>query len=317
MFRSLFSGRFPNSRRAKRDSQRARKRLGLESLERRELMAGDLPSLKIDNFLPQGSINGLYDNHVVLAGDFDKNGFADVLYIHKQSGQNRLVLNQGNGQFSNRDDSLPRGLVNGLYDNHVVLAGDFDKNGYADVLYVHKESGQNRLILNQGNGQFSIRDDFLPRGYVNGLYDNNVALAGDFDKNGFADVLYLHKESGQNRLVLNQGNGQFSVRDDSLPRGFVNGLYDNHVVLAGDFDRNGYADVLYVHKESGQNRLVLNQGNGRFSTRDNLFPQANVNQLYNAHFAIAGDFHRVGNWQMIYLNKQTGAKSAGGPESVR
>lgn len=319
MLRSLLSGFLsypsrPNSNsstggnakaRRKPQSHKKSRALRLESLEIRELMAGD-SSGPIDDYLPRGSVNGLHDNHFVVAGDFDKNGLADVLYINKQSGQNRAVLNQGNGQFVNRDDFFPRGSINGLYDNHFVLAGDFDSNGLADVLYFHKQSGQNRLVLNLGNGQFTNRDNLVPAGLINGLYDNHVVVAGDFDRNGLADVLYINKQSGQNRLALNLGNGQFTNRDDFVPRGSINGLYDNHIALAGDFDRNGFADVLYIHKETGQNRFIFNYGNGQFAAPDNVLPTGYVNQLYAKHYVVAGDFDRDGDAELIYINKETG-----------
>src|SRR5262245_3933098 len=106
--------------------------LHLESLERREMMAIDLSAPVVDDLLPRGSINQLYDNHFLLVGDCDHNGYSDVLIIDKPSCANRLVLNNGDGQFVNRDDLLPRGSINQLYDNDFVVAGDFDGNGYAD-----------------------------------------------------------------------------------------------------------------------------------------------------------------------------------------
>ena len=66
--------------------------LRFEKLERREVMDGDLSSPVVDNLIPQGAINGLYDNNFLLAGDFDHNGYADLLYINAQSGANESIL---------------------------------------------------------------------------------------------------------------------------------------------------------------------------------------------------------------------------------
>ena len=281
--------------------------LSFESLEKRDLMASDLSYGPVDNFLPVGAVNQLYENYNVVAGDFDKNGLSDVLYVHKETGYNRLVRNLGNGQFSSRDDFLPRGSVNHLRDQYFALAGDFDRNGYCDFLYIHKETGYNRLVRNLGLGQFSNRDNFLPQSSVNHLRDQYFVLAGDFDNNAHCDFLYIHKETGYNRLVRNLGLGQFSNRDNFLPQSSVNHLRDQYFVLAGDFRSNGFCDVLYVHKETGYNRLVQNHGNGQFSNRDDRLPQGAVNHLYNSHYTVAGNFDRDGDSDLIYIHKETGA----------
>jgi Ca2+-binding RTX toxin-like protein len=281
------------------------RRLKLESLERRELMAADMAWPIMDNFIPANEAPERAENNFVLAGDFDGNGLSDVAYINKANGENRTLLNHGNGQFVRRDSMFEIGAVNGMYDNNFAIAGDFNGDRVTDLAFIHKGHGGNRVLLSDG-GRYTVRDGWLETGAINGMYDNNFVLAGDFDGNGFADIAFIHKGHGGNRTLQNLGDGRFTVRDGAFPTGAINGMYDNNLVVAGDFNGDGRADLLFVHKEHGGNRMVLSRGDWNFEVVDGSVPPGAVNGMFDQNFAVAGNFDQNPDAELLFINKSSG-----------
>ena len=277
------------------------------------------PKSLFDDLVPLGVINDLEDSHRLVAGDFDGNGRTDLAYVDIESGNNRIIFNQSDWNFVPQDNVWPAGAVNQIGGERFVLAGDFDGNGRSDLLYFHKETGENRAVFSKTDGTFESRDGLIPLAMINGLRETYLVVAGDFDNNGFDDLLYVHKETGENRVVFNQGNGlsqgnaEFSVGDNFVPRGAINDLRENYFLVAGDFDGNGFCDLLYIHKNTGTNRALLNlgnglsQGNGEFATRDDFLAPGAVNDLFDRHLVAAGDFDGNGDSDFIYVHKTTGA----------
>jgi hypothetical protein len=138
--------------------------------------------------------------HVVGTGDFNGDGRSDILWRH-DSGLIVDWLGQPNGSLRDNGSSF---LVNPGNQWQVAGTGDFNGDGRTDILWRH-DSGVVVDWLGQSNGSFvDNASNFL----VNPGTHWNVADVGDFNGDGFADILWRH-DTGLIVDWLGQANGSF------------------------------------------------------------------------------------------------------------
>ncbi|MFK7893051.1 MAG: FG-GAP repeat domain-containing protein [Granulosicoccus sp.] len=176
--------------------------------------------------------------------------------------QNRLLVNDGSGQFSEATDRLPAMLDNSAG----MAAGDINADGHVDLIVGNL--GQNRALLNNGHGFFTDETaSILPP-----LEDSTrKVVLGDADGDGDLDLLVGNSRGEQNRLYLNDGTGVFTdATQASLPFDESTStdvdLFDFNGDGALDIFLTNVGDFVFNHGFLGEpNRLLLNDGYGRFS----------------------------------------------------
>lgn len=215
-------------------------------------------------------------------GDFDNDGWTDI-YI-TNFGPNVLLRNLGGGRFEdltkkagvgdarwstsaafadvNNDGLLDLYVANYLdfsYQNH-VQCGDINLPSYChpDVY----QAVPNSFYLNQGN--LTFKEASAAAGLVP---DNPAAgkslgvLFFDMDNDGDLD-LYVANDSTANYLFENVENGKF--RDVSVVSGAAynrDGQTEAGMgVDGGDFDGNGFEDLIVTHLDFETNTLYSNSG---------------------------------------------------------
>jgi hypothetical protein len=190
-----------------------------------------------------------------------------------------LYRNDGNGRFT--DVTVEAGVTNTGHFGIGVAAGDYDSDGWVDLLVTNY--GRNTLYRNRGNGTF---EDVTERAGLAapGIYTSAVWF--DFDNNGTLDLFIGHfvhyskdlerecKTDGvyhycyplsydpwPSKLYKNNGNGTFS--DVSNVSGI--GKYPGKTfgAVAVDIDGDGYLD-LFVANDSVPNFLFHNKRDGTF-----------------------------------------------------
>ncbi|MEM7198893.1 MAG: VCBS repeat-containing protein [Planctomycetota bacterium] len=201
----------------------------------------------------------------IAATDVDGDGDLDLLLGNgsgrypRSEEQNRLYLNDGAGTFQDvTAASLPPDREFTLS----VAAGDVDGDGDRDLLYgvggVVGSGSENRLLLGRGDGTFvgasTLR--FPPDGDISA----DVA-ASDVDADGDLDLVLANVQA-QNRLYLNQGQGDFvDATDGRMP---MDTDWSN-AVAAGDVDGDGDDDLVVPSTTPPGTRLYLNDGRGTFA----------------------------------------------------
>jgi predicted nucleotidyltransferase len=188
--------------------------------------------------------------------DFDNDGKLDLMITGAKAdgtGMMQLWRNLGAGSFANVNVA-----VTALQDSSIAW-GDYDNDGYADVLV----SGLNSTLTpvcelwrNQRNGTFANSGAVLP-----GVYNGSVAW-GDFNNDGKLDILVTGLDSKQHpvtQVLQNMGNGLFlKVSSAPTPVSYSS-------VAVGDFDNDGNLDILLTGLTS--NNVPVTQiwrGNGAF-----------------------------------------------------
>ncbi len=194
--------------------------------------------------------------------DYDNDGNLDLLLTGQKPGggpASELYRNMGDGTLSAAGSP-----VAGAYNGSVDI-GDFDNDGYVDVLlsgYVSYSTGPiTRVYRNLGNGQFASIITNIP-----GVYQSAVAWA-DYDGDGRLDILVTGSTNGaasgaMTRLYRNAGAGRFIEQATVLPAVF------NGAVAWGDYDNDGDLDLVLsgtTTNSASLTGLYRNDGAGNFT----------------------------------------------------
>jgi len=185
------------------------------------------------------------------AADIDGDGDSDLLV--NNSGQSRLLINDGSGTFGDQTSSrLP------LLDDTLVDAVFGDVDGDTDLdLALASVFGQNRIFINDGTGVFS--DETLSRLPFDAAQSMAVKLR-DLDGDDDLDMVVANRD-GRNRILINDGSGNFA--DESILRlpADMDPSFDLEVA---DLNGDGTPDLL-IANQGTQNRLLANNGLGVFN----------------------------------------------------
>ncbi|MFY7795468.1 MAG: FG-GAP-like repeat-containing protein, partial [Chitinophagaceae bacterium] len=161
-----------------------------------------------------------------------------------------------------------------------TLIGDFNNDGYPDVIQLKNLKRSIRVNLNDRAGGF-VSNDLVNFGYYTALNDIGLSLAqGDFNRDGNQDIVFA---TVSKVLILHgDGLGGFSG----------NVVYEfNSIssVKVGDFNRDGLHDIL-VASETGTVSVLLGDGFGLFTAG----PSVNLGFMSRSPLAV-GDFNKDGN----------------------
>lgn len=146
--------------------------------------------------------------------DFDRDGDFDV-YISNNPAGNRLEVNQGNESFINEAAERACDVLDFSWAATWI---DFDNDGWEDlhvcVEPFWNQPGLDRFLVNEG-GQFSNGNSF---GFNQAFGTSHAAAYGDFNNDGFADLLVGRYAPNTVALYRNQavGGHYLKVRCDGV-----------------------------------------------------------------------------------------------------
>jgi hypothetical protein len=264
---NLFSG---NSVTAVPSDARMKNLIRIDTPAEHSLFFGNsfsnLTGRTIGNQIEAGVVGTIIDPaaiRVVLA-DFNGDGRDDWFVSWNASGQNYLYRQNGNGTFTRLVNPITPTGINGSPDN--LLSGDFNKDGYADVLFHWKSTGTNRLYLS--NALISFDEVLDPMNVSNVGGNPDDALTGDFNGDGYTDVFFFWRQPGTNRSYYGGVGGAFSERLNPIAVTAINGTPSK--VLVGNFDGgDAKSDLLFFWGSNGTNRFFYGTGTGSFAKVEN------------------------------------------------
>ncbi len=252
----------------------------------------------------------------VAVGDYNGDGFEDFFATTSQdNGKNLLYRN--NGDFTFTEVGEAAGIANGNDASNAsadALWFDYNNDGRLDLLVVR--FGHSLLFENLGDGTFR---DVSTRAGLNQQYLNSiVAIAFDYDRDGYLDILFGNyfqpvnlfnpstphffpesfetaNNGGGVTLYHNNGDGTFTEVTDKA------GLRCSGWVLDlghADVDHDG-DDDLYVAVDFGQDRFFVNNGDGTFSDMTEKTIGVDTKKGMNADW---GDFNNDGLFDVYVTN---------------
>ncbi|MCE2399394.1 CRTAC1 family protein [Candidatus Poribacteria bacterium] len=227
------------------------------------------------------------------AGDIDNDGDLD-LYVCN-FGQDTLYQNNGDGTFT--DITKAAGIDNSLWGIAAVFL-DYDLDGDLDIFvvnyliyqlsmpvttykgivgYGHPRSYEGTadvLYRNNGDGTFTNVADIA--GLVNPSEGRGMAaVVCDYDNDRFPDI-YVANDTGRNFLYHNNRDGTFTDESLFLGVGYdENGVAEGSMgVDVGDYNRDGWFDIIVANSEKATLYKLQNLGDGDF-----FFEEATVESL--------------------------------------
>jgi hypothetical protein len=197
----------------------------------------------------------------VAVGDFDGNGWQDLVTANEFMNQFTVLLGNGDGTFASPlsytlgDDPLH------YYYPFSVAVGDFDGDGQQDIVSANHVVdewtgipvfGDVTVMLGNGDGAFAPAVS-----YPVGDWPWSVAV-GDFNRDGRQDLVTANQVTANQgyddvTVLLGNGDGTFAAA-----RSYPAGDYPNSVAV-GDFDGNGWQDLVTANIRSDDVTVLINQ----------------------------------------------------------
>ncbi len=231
--------------------------------------------------------NGYKQSFSSTWADFNKDGHIDLYVVNDRCiWPNVLFINNGDGTFTDSSASSNSDLAVSAMSSTV---GDADNDNDLDI-YVTDGTPGNHLLENVDNGIFQ---DLFPNSGTEVYQNCWGANWVDYDNDGWKDLYVCSSFPGVslNNLLVNDGTGELSNSTDIIPMNSEN----SYSVSKGDYNNDGFHDLLVLNKAPSNSLLLRNTGNntnafvkisleGTVSNKDAAGTEITVFADGNSHF---------------------------------
>lgn len=219
-------------------------------------------------------------NFAFAVGDFNRDGIVDLYCVKRSntgSGKLEVHILNGASNYQNFLLQTPTPIAVADAANFVFAVGDFNNDGIADLFCLKRtNAASGRLEVHVLNGATNFQSFLLQTGTPIAAADAaaNFAFAvGEFNRDGRQDLICLKKtNTGTGKLEAHILSGANNYQSFLLQLGCAISSADaaaNFVFAAGDFNRDGVADVYALKRtNSGTGRLEVHILNGSTASAD-------------------------------------------------
>ena len=234
------------------------------------------------------------DWQVAATGDFNGDGRVDILWRSTSTGAIADWLGTASGGFAGNGANSTSSIATAW---QVAGIGDFNGDGRSDILWRNPTTGQIADWLGTANGGFA----------GNGAHSANaisiawaVAGIGDFNGDGFSDILWRNTTTGRIADWLGTPNGGFTGNGANSGSG-VSASW--RVAGIGDFNGDGHSDILWLNPTTGQVTDWLGTANGGFADNST---HASITVSTDWQVAAIGDYNGDGIDDILWRSTTTG-----------
>ncbi len=229
----------------------------------------------------------------ITAGDFDKNGYNDLVF----GSGNRVAVIKANASGT--------GYTEFAYPQNIFTQRanfvDINNDGHLDLWACH-DVAQSHAYRNDGAGNLNFDISLMPTLAVGGNYQSQWS---DLDNDGDIDM-YLAKCRGGaavgdpqriNLFYKNNGNGTFT--ESGAAAGINDGAQSWSSAIE-DYDNDGDMDIL-LSNISDTNKLYRNNGDGTFT---DVYSASGIDPQVGSWELQAADFNNDGWMDFLWQNSK-------------
>lgn len=190
--------------------------------------------------------------------DYNNDKWPDIYIANDKGSINTLLKNNGNGTFSDVGEAANANI---MMDAMCVAVGDYDNDGWQDIYITNIETG-NVLLHNLGsvNGEDPVFEEVAN---ATGTAFYSIGWGANFldaNNDGWQDLYVSGSELGSvntsSAYYENLGNGTF----DEPMAGFEGDTVISFSNAIGDFNSDGYPDIMVTNQAPYQSQLWENTG---------------------------------------------------------
>lgn len=216
-------------------------------------------------------------------GDFNNDGIEDLLVVRRDADP-VLLINESSVLTNRTDEYLPQ--TADAANSNYVEAFDANADGLTDLVFARLARSP-LLYINRGGDPAGSWLGFASPVEIPAASDSLVIESGDINADGLADLFVIQVELATNKLLINNGNGEFVDESERLSE--LADLQRGHSALLADVEGDGDIDIIYI--ESDLFLHVYYNEDGRYS---NSVRQTFQNSDKFAYIFGAADFNGDG-----------------------
>ncbi len=262
-----------------------------------------LPGLAFAQFSFTNANNELLPNSSYHSGnstvvcDWNKDGLDDLIVLDEGTDV-WVEIQNSNGSFTTLhigDFGQSSGWAWGM------AAGDFDQNGYLDVL---AGNGSVKLFMTDANGAMGAAINLPLTTISTGsstMFLQNVTL-GDFNNDGWLDIYGCH-DVGESKMWINDGAGSFTL--DQFTASITGNVLDVTAVITGTVKIGYYLSGTNVKS----NTRIVSNGTGTggvgtyiLSNSSSVVSTNMINNIFNVNVSTTDDSGNYGTTWSDYDN---------------
>jgi len=223
----------------------------------------------------------------VAVGDFNDDGIADLAVVIQGSNDVTILLGHGDGTFT----PAPGSPVAVGSDPRVVVVGDFNGDGFADMAVTNFSSSSVSILLGHGNGTFTAAPGSP---FPAGNSPDGMVVA-DFNHDGSLDLAVTNLNTNTVSILLGNGLGGFAEESPIAVGNSPNAL------AVGDFNGDGIPDLAVANANSNSLSILIGNGSGGFT------PVSPVTVGTQPTSVTVGDFNGDGNVDLAVADEGVNA----------
>ncbi len=247
-----------------------------------------------------------------MVGDFDGDGFDDLVWNHRDGDDNLFYIGYGSvgGVLELSEPIAHPDSPNRPWSNFDLHIGDFDGDGSDDLLWNDTGPDHNEWAVARSTSSGFVFDP-IERHPTGRDWRGAVTVVADLDGDGKDDIVFNDRSTGTDNyaypivdFVVGQG---FEVRDATLHS--ANNGWEHYETLVGDVDLDGDDDLWFSRlDDSAGNRswMMIAEDDGVTSLNDGADTLSQYTDVWGAYVPRMGDVNADGRADGIYVRNDGG-----------